>query len=220
MTVSLLEHNRRRWMILIVAHVTYVSFQSYASAIWITFAFDLFVNYFSFFWGPWRTIPKTAEGIILDLLLRAVTIVAGLTLNAFISYVFDLSHLHGTAWAYWLIVLLLYFFIRLLDMQRGDEVFGLDYLFPFAAMIFGFTFRDFMFYGEPYTYITMVAYALSVFFLSLTSSNERVKWWAVVPFFGFWIIVVAVTYGISVSIDREYKRPLTWFFKTHLDKIF
>jgi len=209
-----LMHNRRRWMILIVVHATYLVFHSYPYALWMPLAFDLFVNYLTFAWGPWSTIPRDVPDILLDLSLRTVTIVAGATLNAFMSYVFDLTHLHGhSSWVFLFLVYFFYLWIRILDMQRDPNVAGLDYLFPFLVMIFAFTFRDFMFFGEPYTYLTMLSYTLSVFFLCLVSSNPRVKWWAVVIFFLFWILVLLATWEISMSFDRVYKRRLERFFK-------
>lgn len=113
---------RQRWWILILVHAFYLAMHSYWLTILAAFAFDLAVNMSTSALadaggGPW---DQPWENLWIDAALRLVLIVVGATINALLSYAFQLSFFQGLVYLYAGIIALVHLMFRFVEMPNGD----------------------------------------------------------------------------------------------------
>lgn len=200
----LIKHDRRRWNVLIVASVAYLCSHSYAFGVLATSLFETIVNVFVNLtqkrpWGEWGVSAA----------ISVLTILVGVTINAFTAYVFDLTFLFGLQWLYLAVVVFFYLHIRALDMATEGRVY-VDYVFGVASLAMLAVLMNFVAFGEPYTFMTEMLYIVSVVGLSATSSVLR--WWAALIFVVFWIIVIVVGVIVNSAVGKDLRYPLSRYF--------
>jgi hypothetical protein len=262
----LVDFNRRRWWILVIVHLAYLCFHRYTWAIWVPLVYDFGLWVFFTDLLPWRAdaVPSAvAASVVLDLFLRAVVVVLGATLNAFMSYVFDLTAFEGMRSLYFLVILFIVVLLRIVEgdsphvlATAGEESEGffgraalvpwrfktalkkrtrarrredcqaytyrffsysrLDYfVLPFVlALTLGFELGGVVLFGEPWTFGTFYIYLVSVFFLvALADKEHGWEWISPLLFFVFWVVALAVTYGVGVGkLKIERKHALADYF--------
>lgn len=215
----MIHHDRRRWYILIIASVAYLCSHSYVFGIMATIGFDFIMNAASVLvTGPgarWSSI----NWLVLDVFVRMGTIVVGVTINAFASYVFDLSYLYGLQWLYLATVVLVYIFVRMVDWgdrdwnrKHSQPTWGVDYVFGIVSLSLTVFFMNFVAFGEPYTFMTEMIYITSVVGLVVTSDVQVMKWKAFFVFVIFWIIAIIVGLIVNTSLDKDFRFPLSYYF--------
>lgn len=200
----LIKHDRRRWNVLIVASVAYLCSHSYAFGVLATSLFETIVNVFVNLtqkrpWGEWGVSAA----------ISVLTILVGVTINAFTAYVFDLTFLFGLQWLYLAVVVFFYLHIRALDTATEGRVY-VDYVFGVASLAMLAVLMNFVAFGEPYTFMTEMLYIASVIGLSATSSVLR--WWAALIFVVFWIIVIVVGVIVNSVVGKDLRYPLSRYF--------
>lgn len=199
-----IKHDRRRWNVLIVASVAYLCSHSYAFGVLATGLFETIVNIFVNLtqkrpWGEWGVSAA----------ISILTILVGVTINAFTAYVFDLTFLFGLQWLYLAVVAFFYIHIRALDTATQGRAY-VDYVFGVASLAMLAVLMNFVAFGEPYTFMTEMLYIVSVVALSATSSVLR--WWAALIFVVFWIIVIVVGVIVNSAVGKDLRYPLSRYF--------
>lgn len=205
-------HNRRRWYILIIGSISYLASHHYGYAIPITVAFDLVMNLANVFIAGARVASKP-EYVAADVVIRIACIVAGITINAFASYVFDLSFLFGVSYFLMAIFMLIYLFVRMLDWAMPNKI-HVDYFFVLGSLGALWFFDNNAVFGEPYTYLTEAIYIISVYFLVLISDLRHMQWWSFFIFAVFWAVAILVGWLINTfQMHHHYKYPLSHYFR-------
>lgn len=211
----MIRHDRRRWYILIIASVAYLCSHSYLFGTLTTIGFDFLVNLCCVWVGHNRRTSKAPisvnGSIALDCLIRAATIVVGVTINAFASYVFDLSFLYGIPWLYLAVTVAVYVYIRGIDAVTNGRMYA-DYGFGLGALATLVFFMNFVAYGEPYTFMTEMIYIFSV--VCLVAVSDKIQWWAALIFVVFWILAIAAGSVANFYIGKDYRYPISYYF-TH-----
>lgn len=228
---------RYRWWIFTLVHVTYLCFHNFGWAVGIMIGLEVVVNtWLSDLFMPYAQ-PPDYWSIVIDTLLRATTVVVGAILNAFMSYVFDLTNFQGLTGLYFGMIIFLYVWFRLVEIheprlwpertvkdkkrdaerlakQRHTAWNYSDYMI-FGVGTFAFTlmFRDIVVFAEPWTYGMFFAYLVSVVALVAVSDVPGMEWWALLLFFVFWIAVLGIAYAITATaLDVERKMSLAAYF--------
>lgn len=205
-------HNRRRWYILIVGSITYMCMHSYPYAIAITVAFDLVVNMASVFLMN-AALSSSVEAVVADIFIRIACIVAGITINAFTAYVYDLSFFFGLRYFLMGLYMLVYVYIRMVDWSMSSRIF-VDYFFILGSLALLTFFMNFVIYGEPYTYLAEAVFILSVFFLVLISDLRHMQWWAFFTFVVFWAVGLLVGWAVNkFQLNHHYRYTLMHYFR-------
>lgn len=214
----MIRHDRRRWSILIVASVGYLCSHSYVFGIMATIGLDVLVNVASLLVAG-STLWSSREWLVLDVLIRMATIVIGVTINAFSSYVFDLSYFYGMQWIFFAVVVLLYVYVRLVDWGSGAwnksynrPTWGVDYIFGLASLGAMAFFMNFVAFGEPYTFMVEMIYIASVIALTAVSDVKKMQWWAFLIFVVFWAVAIIVALIINIQLDKDFRFPLAYYF--------
>ena len=205
-------HNRRRWYILIVGSVAYMCMHSYPYAITVTVAFDILVNMMNVFFAG-AAISSTIEGVMVDIFVRVACIVAGITINAFTAYVYDLSFFFGLSYLLLGLFMLIYVYIRMIDWSMPSRIYA-DYFYILGSLALLTFFMNFVIYGEPYTYLAEAVFIISVFFLVLISDLRHMQWWSFFIFAMFWVIGLVVGWAVNkFQMHHQYRYTLMHYFK-------
>lgn len=209
---SFIIHNRRRWYILIIGQIAYMCMHHYGYAIAVTVGFDILVNMLNVFFAG-AAISSKIEAVVLDVIIRVICIVGGITINAFTAYVYDLSFFFGLRYFLLGLYMLLYLYIRMIDWTMPSRVY-VDYFFILASIALLTFFMNFVIYGEPYTYLAVAVYVVSVFFLVLISDLRHMQWWSLFIWAVFWIAGVLIGWLVNTfQMHHHYRYPLRHYFK-------
>lgn len=205
--VSSLQIFSHRWGILVLASVAYVSSHSYLFATLCISAFDILVECFCLFLLSHK--KENPIELLVDGVVRILTIFLIVTILAFVWYAYDLSFLYGLQWLYFSVVAYLYFLCRFIDVATRGIVHA-NLVFVVVSLGMLVFFMNFVAYGEPYTFMTEMLYILSVFFLIIVSWYYG--WWAFLAFIIFWIFVLCIGLIVNAALDHNYRYPVSHYF--------
>jgi len=205
-------HNSRRWWIIIIVEMTYICTQnSYLASIVISLIFDLIANVLIYLMEA-SPLSKRWSWVLIDILIRMMTIWIMATISALISYVFDLTGILGQVWLYMGIVLGVTLFIWIFDSiaSSSSSKVKVHYLTFLFIAVFTAMFVNFMTFAEPWTYGAFFLFSSAVFLLVVVS--EYIQWWA---FFVFivvqsWVILTGAIIIMNMGFER--KHTLSSFF--------